>query len=73
MYDMRFKTMKGEIKVKNGMLIMDSIHFTRMFQDKKVIKHDKDGKQGKIVLPGELIGKKVYVIVVEEKDVSSNK
>lgn len=64
-YVMGFNHMNGIINVKNGVVILDQIRFTKMFPSKKVIKHDKLGKQGKIVLPGELIGKKVIVIVID--------
>ena len=57
--------MRGKINTRNGLLILDQISFKVMFS-KRVHKHDKEGKQGRIVLPSELIGKTVLVIIPEE-------
>jgi len=58
--------MKGEIKVKNGMLILDTIHFKKMFE-KHIIRHDSKNRQGKVTLPADTIGKNCFVIIKEDE------
>jgi len=59
--------MKGIVNVKNGTVVLNQVHFKRLLPEKNVLRHDRAGRQGKIVVPGELIGKKVMVILLEDE------
>lgn len=59
--------MNNDITVKNGKLIIQQISFNRLLI-RNVMKNDPHGKQGKIALPKNLIGKEVYIITDGEKN-----
>jgi len=54
--------MGNDLDVKNGKLIIQQIDFKRLLV-RNVMKNDPQGKQGRIALPKNLIGKEVYVII----------
>lgn len=60
--------MTNDIKTKNGTLILQQVSFKRLLI-RNVLKNDPQGKQGKIALPKNLIGKEIYVVVPESNGV----
>ena len=58
--------MGNDLNIKNGELIMQKVSFKRLLI-RNVMKNDPQGKQGRIALPKNFIGKEVYVILKEEE------
>ena len=54
--------MSSDISTKNAKLIIKQIDVKRLLI-RNVMKNDPQGKQGKIALPKNLIGKEVYILV----------
>jgi len=51
----------------NGELIVKKIKVTRLIE-RHVHKGDKDGKLGRLYVPGYLIGKDVYVVEIPKRN-----